>query len=1101
MTNPLREYWTATFLILTCLFCLPLRTEGQWSTNAAENNVVISLPGSAQFSPAVTTDGQKGVVVVWVDDRNGTADLYAQRISAAGTLRWSAAGVPFVTAGNDQQSPAVALDKNMIYVGWQDNRNVETFKEIFLQKYDLTNGAAVWSQAIFAQQGNNFPPVVGISGENVYTSSYTTGLFDDVLSVQFIDNSGGVRHIPQKIVDEMAKGRQPALPPSVVPALDDGVVAAWVDARNDTALYVSGVSATGEIWPAGEIMLSSDIVNDDPPQIVVDGQQGAVVCWLETDRLAGTDVVKAARITASGNLDWMPSVVEIPGLPGKKNRLKISADDHQNIFLVWENDSGSGSELYFQRINLKGNALVSDVKVTGTAALQGNAELISSQQGAVILVWEDQRNGEIELFTQKIDSVGSKVWDEGGVALSTAFSGGESGMVLANDGLGGAVAVWQGSRNGDKDIFAQRVSVTGALGEFRAISVTAPALNDVWEIGSAQTVFWRSTPGIDSVRVELSRDGGGSYAVLFAALVSQADSLNHILVGPVPGPASEACRVRIRSSSADFILGESKIFRIVSAKGPDISIQAPAKGALHDSLRIAGEVTDLSGVQSVGLHYHQGGGDQFKFIEMTMADDGRFSASIPSDSLTERGVLYFVTATDSLNQRSFTDTTFLPVTFPEGTETVTIAPGKEENAYRMISAPNLLQDNLAQDLLSFSGFGVPDSNRWRIFQYSNNENVELDSSNAWQFRFDPGRAFWAISSVEQTLNFGAGESLPAVTSYSIRLKPGWNQIADPFAFPVSWNEILRKSGNPDISSPFSFKGDYSASTQIAPYEGYFVFNQSARDIELKIPAVAASKTTGFTKAETSDWQLQISAVCDYARDSYNFLGIRKDAEPEWDRLDNPEPPTIGDYVSVSFPHEEWRKYSNSYTTEFRPSIGEGQTWPVHISTNIKNTSIRLIFSGLAEIPDNLEVKLLDESLQISQDLRKQPQYVSSTGRGGLEKTMSVVIGSSAFVARQMSQTTLIPTHFELSQNFPNPFNPSTSIRFGLPKVQKVTVRIYDVLGREVRTLLDHKPQAAGYHLITWDGRNESRLPVASGLYIYRISTENFTRTRKMLLVK
>ena len=904
MTNPLREYWTATFLTLTCLFCLPLRTEGQWSTNAAENNVVISLPGSAQFSPAVITDGQKGVVVVWVDDRNGTADLYAQRISEAGTLRWNADGVPFVTEGNDQQSPAVALDKNAIFVGWQDNRNVASFKEIFLQKYDLSNGAAVWGKEILAQQGNNFPPVVGISGENIFTSSYTTGLFDDVLSVQFIDNNGVAKHKPQKIIDEMARGRQPSLPPSVVPALDDGVVAAWVDARNDTALYVSGIFAAGDIWPAGEMMLSGDIVNGEPPQIVVDGQQGAVVCWLESDRLAGTDVVKAARITASGNLVWMPSVVEIPTLPGKKHRLRISADNQQNIFLVWENDAGFGSELYFQTINLNGNALVSDVKVTGTSAPQEQAELISNQQGAAILFWQDQRNGDIELFTQKIDSSGSKGWDEGGVLLSNKFAGSESRTVLANDGLGGVVAVWQDPRNGDRDIYAQRVSVTGVLGEFRAIRVTAPALNDVWEIGSAQTVFWTSTPGIDSVRVELSRDGGGAYAVLFAALVSHADSLNHILVGPVPGPASESCRVRIRSSSADFIFGESKIFRIVPARGPDISIEAPAKGTLRDSLRIASDVTDLSGVQSVSLHYHQGGVDQFKFIEMTMADDGRFSASIPSDSLTERGVLYFVTATDSLNQRSFTDTTFLPVTFPEGTETVTIAPGKAQNAYRMISAPNLLLDALAQDLLSFSGFGVPDSNRWRIFQYSNNENVELDSLNGWQFRFDPGKAFWAISSVEQTLNFGAGESLPADTSYSIRLTPGWNQIADPFAFPVSWNEILRKSGNPDISSPFSFKGDYSASTQMVPYEGYFVFNQSARDIELKIPAVAVSKATGFTKGETSDWQLQISAACDHARDSYNFLGIRKDAEPEWDRFDDPEPPTIGAYVSVSFPHEE-----------------------------------------------------------------------------------------------------------------------------------------------------------------------------------------------------
>jgi hypothetical protein len=94
----------------------------------------------------------------------------------------------------------------------------------------------------------------------------------------------------------------------------------------------------------------------------------------------------------------------------------------------------------------------------------------------------------------------------------------------------------------------------------------------------------------------------------------------------------------------------------------------------------------------------------------------------------------------------------------------------------------------------------------------------------------------------------------------------------------------------------------------------------------------------------------------------------------------------------------------------------------------------------------------------------------------------------------------VPKEFSLSQNYPNPFNPSTQIRFALPKEGKVEIKIYDMLGREVRTLINEK-LVAGTYTLEWNGRNNYGLNVSTGAYFYRISTDKHVMTKKMLLMK
>jgi len=88
----------------------------------------------------------------------------------------------------------------------------------------------------------------------------------------------------------------------------------------------------------------------------------------------------------------------------------------------------------------------------------------------------------------------------------------------------------------------------------------------------------------------------------------------------------------------------------------------------------------------------------------------------------------------------------------------------------------------------------------------------------------------------------------------------------------------------------------------------------------------------------------------------------------------------------------------------------------------------------------------------------------------------------------------------LDQNFPNPFNPTTTIRYGLPEASDVTLHIYDINGRAINTLVNTS-QAAGWYNIQWKGISQDGTPVGTGMYFARIQAGSFSKTIKMVYLK
>jgi hypothetical protein len=114
--------------------------------------------------------------------------------------------------------------------------------------------------------------------------------------------------------------------------------------------------------------------------------------------------------------------------------------------------------------------------------------------------------------------------------------------------------------------------------------------------------------------------------------------------------------------------------------------------------------------------------------------------------------------------------------------------------------------------------------------------------------------------------------------------------------------------------------------------------------------------------------------------------------------------------------------------------------------------------------------------------------------------MATIEGWSFALGVGEDETETLPESYYLHQGYPNPFNSATVISYDLPRAAEVRLAVYNVLGQEVRVLVNG-PQPAGRHRQEWHGDGESGQAVASGCYLYRLEADDFVQTRKMLLLK
>ena len=114
--------------------------------------------------------------------------------------------------------------------------------------------------------------------------------------------------------------------------------------------------------------------------------------------------------------------------------------------------------------------------------------------------------------------------------------------------------------------------------------------------------------------------------------------------------------------------------------------------------------------------------------------------------------------------------------------------------------------------------------------------------------------------------------------------------------------------------------------------------------------------------------------------------------------------------------------------------------------------------------------------------------------------VSIIASSKIITAIDQQPMVTLPKEYILKQNYPNPFNPATTIEYALPELSEIQIHIFNILGQKIRTLVNAR-QKAGYYKVVWDGLNDAHQPVPSGIYFYRLSTSNFVKTKKMILLR
>jgi len=134
------------------------------------------------------------------------------------------------------------------------------------------------------------------------------------------------------------------------------------------------------------------------------------------------------------------------------------------------------------------------------------------------------------------------------------------------------------------------------------------------------------------------------------------------------------------------------------------------------------------------------------------------------------------------------------------------------------------------------------------------------------------------------------------------------------------------------------------------------------------------------------------------------------------------------------------------------------------------------------------------AIDIAQDLGDKYSWSTYRGNHHRDGYFDVTLASTS------SNGISVPTEYALDNNYPNPFNPITRFTYSLPKDSRVKITIHDINGKVVKTLMNDR-QIAGKRSVTWNAKNDAGLPVATGLYFYRMESGNFQNTKKMILLK
>ena len=512
-----------------------------------------------------------------------------------------------------------------------------------------------------------------------------------------------------------------------------------------------------------------------------------------------------------------------------------------------------------------------------------------------------------------------------------------------------------------------------------------------------------------------------------------------------------------------------------------------------DSVIVQAITQDVNGIISANLYVQIGGEENIIEIPMVALNDSVYQASIPDSLLSIKNFRSWVVSVDGMYYDAVSNYDTPALDFGEGKlrmDDTTMASrfpkGVQRDIWRMVSWPAELIDGSLKNSSLKDGFVFYD--RDPITRVLTKPDTIV-----------PGKAYWFKHRFKNNIIFSNhntdGTAVPLV-DYGISLQRGWNMIGSPFSFPVTIQEKeLRTYG---YDSATTMDGWTEPSDTLYPWSGYAVYAEEPRVLTLQPFQNNIEETRDAGRTISNEWVLNLRLSSNHYFDYSSQVGRKELAEEDKDAYDVPALPVMDSYVAVrteingngDFDYEsDIRSLEESNGVWNIKLISEGIPGPYTFSMKSNNDLPAGLDFALLDIPNkNIIRNVLSESITIQESLKN-----------GYDIT--IVAGDEAYVNDMiMNILEAIPAEYSLSQNYPNPFNPTTKIDFTLPRSDDVNVTIYNLVGQQIKVLVNSNLEY-GYHTVTWNGLDQLGRPVASGVYFSELRTRNFRQTKKMLLLK
>jgi hypothetical protein len=475
--------WRFRFIVTSLVMCLPSTSSAEWIPNGVP---LVELPNQ-QSRPAVVSDGAGGVIVAWDDARTSYAwDVYAQRLDRWGDVRWATNGVPVCVCTGYQTDPVLISDgQGGAIVGWNHNVNGYFREEEARARRLDANGAPVWDAEVAYDIGEWGYGIGGfvMTGDNAGGAQFVfvSGGGTDLYARRF-GSTGHPAWLPSTIPIAVAPYEQWS--PRIVTHDSGGMLIAWVDRRrsyyldNDfiiaSDLYAQRVDASGAVqWGAGGKPVDLDGVSEI--SLAADEAGGAFLAWNEGDN------IQARRLDSNGNTLWHVAVCDEAN--SQRNPSAFS-DGSGGVTIVWSDFRNGNEDVFGQRLDGSGNPLWA---VNGMALDEGpdasGGRPIALPEGGFLLL--------LARSIQRYSADGVPAWTPGGVRLSSL----DISQVLGGatlDHAGGVVVTWWDGRATSWDVFAQRFDLShGAWGHPEAeIAAIADTPDDQ---GGTVTLNWTAS--------------------------------------------------------------------------------------------------------------------------------------------------------------------------------------------------------------------------------------------------------------------------------------------------------------------------------------------------------------------------------------------------------------------------------------------------------------------------------------------------------------------------------------------------------------------------------------------------------------------------------